>query len=125
MSKPSETLQYYLDRSWQQADMAGFHDMDWSIGDMLLLIVSEITEAFEEYRDGHASQEVYFSQGEITTVDNKGTPDKPEGLPIELADACIRIFELSKRIGVDLEGCIRIKLDYNLTRSKRHGGKRV
>jgi len=92
---------------------------------LLLLIISEIIEAFEEYRDGHAAQEIYYPEVAASRglLDSKS--GKPEGLPMELADTCIRIFDLSKRLNIDLEECIAEKLDYNLTRSERHGGKIV
>lgn len=49
----------------------------------MVLIASEISEAFEEYRKPNIGiAEVYFKDG------------KPEGFPIEMADAFIRVLDL-------------------------------
>lgn len=86
----------------------------------LLLIVTELAEAFEELRTGHLTNEIYFSE-------SKETPDlmKPEGFPIELADAVIRIFDLAQFLNIDLETYIDMKMEYNSARPHRHGGKTV
>ena len=89
-------------------------DKTSEIAEKLLMIHSEISEATEELREGQI-----FAY----TLPFGKTPDKPEGLEIELADAVIRIFDLCGRLGIDLEEAIRVKMDYNETRSKRHGGK--
>lgn len=80
----------------------------------LMLIASEISEAFEELREGHAATEIYY---------NNGKPDKPEGFPIELADAMIRIWDTAETYGVDLEEAIKIKMEYNKSRPYKHGKK--
>ncbi len=76
----------------------------------LSLVHSEISEALEQYRDGHMLP--YESHG-----------GKPEGFGVELADAVIRIFDLAGYLKIDLERLIRLKMDYNATRPHRHGGK--
>ena len=89
-------------------------EKDRSLGAILALIHSEISEALEELRDGHEPDEVY--------VDEKG---KPQGFGIELADALIRILDTCERYGIDLQACFDQKMAYNETRSWRHGGKRL
>jgi len=54
-----------------------------NVGEVFLLIKSEIIEAFEEYRNGKPLQEIYRKEGS----------EKPEGFPIEIADAVIRIMD--------------------------------
>ncbi len=81
----------------------------------LLLIISEISEAFEEWRSNHGLTEIYY--------DPQGL--KPEGVPIELADAVIRILHFCEANGINLERAIRLKMDYNKTRPFRHGGKKA
>jgi NTP pyrophosphatase (non-canonical NTP hydrolase) len=77
-----------------------------------MLIVSELSEALEEYRAHHEINEIYYVNG------------KAEGVPVELADAVIRILDACGQYGVDLEAVIREKHAYNLTRPYKHG-KRV
>lgn len=82
-----------------------------TFGEQLALFHSEVSEALEEYRNGHEPNEIY-------TVD-----EKPEGVPIELADLLIRVFDTCEYYDIDLIGAIFTKMEYNKTRSHRHGGK--
>ena len=82
----------------------------------LCLIHGEVSEGHEELRVG--KEGLYYNR------DSK-TPKKPEGLVVELGDAVIRIFDYCKRHNLDLEGAIRKKHNYNVTRPYRHGGKKL
>jgi hypothetical protein len=87
-----------------------------SIGDQFSNFHSEISEAWEEYRKNCGMNEIYWS------VDKYGK-NKPEGIPIELADILIRIADTCGRYGINLEKAIEIKMEYNEGRPFRHGGK--
>lgn len=71
-----------------------------NIGELLMLIVSEVAEAMEGARKG--------------LMDDK-LPSRPM-LEVELADAVIRIFDTAGGLGLDLPGAIRHKLAYNQRR---------
>ena len=136
---------------------------------------AEATEAWEECRNGHEMNEIYY---------NYGNP-KPEGVPIEFADLVIRfldtsggykkhltpymkeltsnnvpdsvgdqfallhelisaisseidfevieysiseairyVYDLCDHHNIDLHNAIKLKMAYNRTRPKHHGGKR-
>lgn len=79
----------------------------------IALVTSELSEAVEELRKGHDVTHVYV-------VDKK-----PEGFPVELADAVIRALDLAEMLGIDLEDVIQSKLDFNVTRGVMHGGKTI
>ena len=79
-------------------------------GNKLMLIVSEVAEAQDELRKGHAADYTYYQ-------DN----GKPEGVPSELADVVIRVLDFCYTEGIDLEAIIEEKLAYNATREYKHG----
>lgn len=102
--------------SYDNAKDHGWHDSERSVGDLICLMHSELSEALEEHRNGKASNEVYFNQEK---------PDKPEGIPVELADCVIRIFDFCGLHNIDLQSVLKQKMEYNRTRPYRHGNKVV
>lgn len=105
-----------VSEAYNNAKDHGWHDSDRTIGDMIALMHSELSEALEEHRNGKTPNEVYY---------NTDKPDKPEGISVELADCVIRIFDFCGLHGIDLEEVLKIKMQYNKTRPYRHGGKTV
>jgi NTP pyrophosphatase (non-canonical NTP hydrolase) len=101
---------------WEQTD---------TFGDKISLMHTELSEAFEEYRNGHGLNEIYLSTGHMKPEDYGDRLRKPEGIPIELADVIIRIFDFCGHYKIDIEHALMLKMEYNKTRPYRHGGKRV
>jgi NTP pyrophosphatase (non-canonical NTP hydrolase) len=83
----------------------------------MMLVVTELSEAVEEFREGHKMDEIY-------AVNPMGG-NKPEGIPIEVADAIIRIFDVCGGFNIPIADAIMAKMRYNRTRPTRHGGKRL
>jgi len=102
--------------SYENARDHGWHDQERTIGDLICLMHSELSEALEEHRNGHSPTEIYYN-------DNK--PEKPEGIPVELADCVIRIFDFCGLHDINLEEVLKLKMQYNKTRPYRHGNKTV
>lgn len=86
---------------------------DAGIDRALLLIISEICEGNEELRDGRGVNEIYYRE-----IDGK-----PEGFPIEIADALIRLTNLCAALNIDIARAVGIKAAFNETRPYKHGRK--
>lgn len=91
-----------------------------NVGELMMLLVSEVAEAFEEYRSGNFDK-IYYPDHDPSFGPAAGR--KPEGGAIELADLIIRLTEMAAQRGMNLDEAVRIKAEYNKGRSHRHGGK--
>lgn len=107
----------------------GFWEPAPEFGTSIALVHTEVSEAFEEWRHGEDFTTVYWkhANGSIVSHPEDFPPAevKPEGIPIELADILIRVFDIAGRYGIDLDLAVAQKMAYNATRSARHGGKRA
>lgn len=111
----SLTIAELIEDSRQTTEDKGFHNLSRSFAEEIALFHSEISEALEEFRNGRGFDEIYYS--------NNGS--KPEGIPVEIADVLIRIFDSCKTRGIPIEEALRIKSRYNKSRPPLHGGKRL
>ena len=91
----------------------GFWEKDRDFGEVIALMHCELSEAFEEYRNGKEINETYYEEGK-----------KPCGIPSELADVVIRIFDFCGGNDIDLEKIILEKMKYNETRPYKNGRKK-
>lgn len=106
----------------------------------LMLMVSELSEATEVARMPDFDALAVWadisggagSMGELKPYSEaehgegrKGGPLKPEGFGIELADVIIRVLDLCRAMGIDIQRCYELKTAYNESRPHRHGGKRA
>lgn len=78
----------------ENAKAKGWHDLPKSWPDVRMAIVSELSEAWEEYRSGRMT--VYWSDGQGRTPD---PTEKPEGFGVELGDAWIRCADENEKRG--------------------------
>jgi len=114
----SKTINQLVQEAHANAVAKGWWDEERTFGELIALIHSEASEALEDYRAGRRPTEVWY---EINSTDP--VHRKPCGIPSELADIVIRVFDVCGRYGIDLEKAITEKMAYNATRPKRHGGK--
>lgn len=86
-------------RKWW-VDLDTGKPIERNVGELLCLVHSEISEALEGHRK--------------SLMDDK-LPHR-SAVEVELADAIIRIFDISEGLGLDVGGAFREKLEYNLIR---------
>lgn len=116
------TLNELRDEAYATAKDKGWHDTPRSPLEIHMLIVSEVAEATECVRK---DEEPFYKVVDPNDHTTTGFVFKPEGEAVELADAVIRIANYFGEKGWDLEAVVRAKMDYNGTRSYRHGGKAI
>jgi NTP pyrophosphatase (non-canonical NTP hydrolase) len=103
-----------VDAGWW-TDLATGQRKDRNVGELLMLVVSEVSEAMEGHRKG--------------LMDDK-LPHRTM-FEVELADVFIRIFDIAGAHKLDLDGAVREKLAYNAKREdhkiearQKDGGKK-
>jgi hypothetical protein len=133
---PPSTLagwQTYIN-AW--AERKGWNDKVQSFGDICALFHTEVSEAYEDFRNNRGLTEIYFElngvqiddcevarQALVDKTDSSVGLVKPCGIPIELADLIIRVLHFCAAEGIDLQAMIEMKMAYNEKRPYRHGGK--
>lgn len=94
----SSNLKAYCRLCHKLAKEKGFWDKKRNLGEMLMLIVTEIAEAMESYRNRNE-----------------------ENFKEEIADTFIRLFDLCGGLGIDVEKEILKKMQKNWKRPYKHG----
>jgi NTP pyrophosphatase (non-canonical NTP hydrolase) len=132
-------IEELIKKSHDMAKSKGFWEApDRNVPEMLMLIVSEVSEALEALRkekyavttvssDLHSDLQVNAFDEEFdynpaqwkeafeSTIKNS--------FEDELADVAIRLFDLCGGLNIDLAKHIELKMHYNSTRGYKHGKK--
>lgn len=125
------TIQELVKTAHGIAKSKGFWDSERNTGELLMLIVSELAEAMEADRKSTRcnlnSTELELGQY-IATMDTEAFKAFYENnikgsFEEEIADAYIRLFDLTGGMNIDILNHILLKMEYNKTRSKLHGKK--
>lgn len=132
---------------YENAKNHGFWDKERNFGEMMMLAVSELSEALEEDRAGRP--DVWFKHTPDCAVSRRKRPfllrwlrgakgaetehingegnctciPKPEGTIVELADCIIRCLDTMRSRNVDIDWIVELKMQYNASRPYRHGKK--
>jgi len=131
-----KTLNVLRDEVYENARVHGFHDVERTVGDSLMLITTEVSEAFEAYREGSRPAEMFYEcknpKGDCDhDRSSRCYPDdgsdaclhKPVGVPSEIADVIIRCLDFCGEHGIDIERVVLEKMEFNRSRPFKHGGK--
>ncbi len=101
-----------IKKAHENSKAHGFWNEEKNFGDVISLMHTELSEAYEEYRNNRKLDETYYEED-----------GKPCGIPSELADVVIRIFDFCGGNNIDLEKIILEKMKYNESRAYKHGKK--
>lgn len=93
-----KSINEYCEEQYEAMKEKGFHDEKRPVAVSLALIHSEVSEALEADRKGNV-----------------------ENFREELADICLRVFDLAGELGIDLEYEIDKKMVVNAKREMKHG----
>jgi len=96
---PSDVINAFCLGCHAIARSKGFYDEPSEFGTLMALVHSEVTESLEAHRN------------------NEGDARIAE----ELADVCIRVFDVCGYLGLDLGQAIIAKMDKNRKRPQKHG----
>jgi NTP pyrophosphatase (non-canonical NTP hydrolase) len=105
----------------------GFWDEDRNIGELLMLVTSELSEALEAMR----KERFTVSDAKVNNLLRDSLTDLgfKEGFeadvkdtfPDEIADAIIRLLDLCGGLEIDISKHVHLKLRYNKMRAHKHG----
>ena len=96
----------------------GFWDKERNVGELLMLVTSELGEAMEAHRKGDFTPALFVGSDHTPKAFEENIKDTFED---EIADAIIRLLDLSAGLGIDIEWHIRSKVQYNQNRPWLHG----
>lgn len=107
----------------------GFHQEEKNIGEVLMLIVSELGEALEAHRKNNFFDSAGLHKELREYADGSKEHDDSvffrhfvkDTFQDEIADAVLRLTDLCGLLGIDLETHIRAKMRYNKSREPLHG----
>jgi NTP pyrophosphatase (non-canonical NTP hydrolase) len=116
------------DEAFAYAEKQGFHE-NFNLGNKLMLVVSELSEALEADRNGRRGDNCDGCDcNRCSGCNGNATPELFEQkfrgtVEEEIADAVIRLADIAGMLDMDLEWWVRSKMAYNETRPYKHGKK--
>lgn len=119
-------MEKMIKQAHEMAKEKGFWDTERNVPEMLMLVVSEVSEALEalrknHYANGPASMELMNANSEDEAWKANFEANIKSSFEDELADVAIRLFDLCGGLDVDLEKHIELKMKYNSMRGYKHG----
>jgi NTP pyrophosphatase (non-canonical NTP hydrolase) len=134
----NKTINTLIKLAHEKAKNGGWWDAERNVPELLMLIVSELSEGLEALRKDHYANKsittdlyndlIVNSHDEefvLNESDWKASFEKSvkNSFEDEMADVAIRLFDLCGGLNVDLEKHIDLKMKYNSMRGYKHGKK--
>lgn len=121
-----------IELSHATAKEKGFWDSERNLPELLMLTVSELSEALEALRKEHKSSpdivaslyNFYVEDPhpmDAETFKHEFESHVKNSFEDEITDTAIRLFDLCGGLGIDLETHILLKINYNKLRGYKHG----
>ena len=107
-----------------------WNEPNTNITEKIMLVVTELSEAVEAMRKLDVNELIVgivqcneiISDFDITGYCGHNFKEFiKDSVGDEFADSIIRILDLCGRLGIDIEGHIKYKMEYNSTRAHMHG----
>jgi NTP pyrophosphatase (non-canonical NTP hydrolase) len=126
-------MEKLIEKAHGVAKEKGFWDEERNVPEMLMLVVSELSEALEALRKGHYSDPFATA---VLAEDLNNWDDSlkdawkngfekavKSSFEDEIADVAIRLFDMCGGLKISLEKHIEMKMKYNSLRPYKHGKK--
>tara|TARA_R110002126_G_scaffold5579_3_gene29486 strand:- start:3582 stop:3950 length:369 start_codon:yes stop_codon:yes gene_type:complete len=97
----------------------GFWDKERNVGEMLMLVTTELAEAMDAHQKGYFASRLNYEEESNECFED----ECKDTFEDELGDAIIRLLDMTAGLGIDIERHINLKLAYNRTRERLHGKK--
>lgn len=108
---------------FQSNKKKGFWSEKPNIGEKLMLIVSELSEALEADRVNRYAKRNDFENAIGIEYTEKFKTHIKDSFEDEIADSIIRLLDLCGGLHIDIEFHVKEKLEFNKTRANKHGKK--
>ena len=134
----NKTINTLIKLAHEKAKNGGWWDAERNVPELLMLIVSELSEGLEALRKDHYANKsittdlyndlIVNSHDEEFILNEEQWKNSFENnvkntFEDEMADVAIRLFDLCGGLNVDLEKHIDLKMKYNSMRGYKHGKK--
>jgi NTP pyrophosphatase (non-canonical NTP hydrolase) len=134
----NKTINTLIKLAHEKAKNGGWWDEKRNVPELLMLIVSELSEGLEALRTNHYANRsittdlyndlIVNSHDEEFILNEEQWKNSFENnvkntFEDEMADVAIRLFDLCGGLNVDLEKHIDLKMKYNSMRGYKHGKK--
>lgn len=102
----------------------GLWDKPINVGEMLMLVTSELGEAMDAHQKGNfADRAAYISEARFDNFKENFELNIKNSFEDEIADSIIRLLDMAGGLGINIDFHVHEKIKYNKIRPRLHGKK--